>query len=962
MATITTLRPSSLSSGVGWSAVPSGTLYGVTSDDSDSTYALWSGAGSVMILGTPAGSPPAGEQRHQVRLRARGEDGDAWWAVRLASGAITGAAAASFPTSPATVSGSWGFGAPRLGSTVLYAYVTGQSTGLKIEELYLDVDTREAPTFTAQTVDGSGAVTTTISDTSQPTIRATALDLDGLNPRQYHYWVTLDGGTVWDSGVLPGTPADQQTSPLVNGDYVANLQIFTTIGQNGLYASDVQTVEFTVATGDVDEPDEPTVTAVEGAPFFNVNVCTPFVDTFDGSVGWVEVQRVGCPGEGYLSVPGVDGAYASTPDDVPGPDDLQITVRAQRFDGWRPAADQVLVSKYVTDADHRSFFLGIDASGDGDPARAGRPFVTWSEDGDSNGINQIFVPGAARMPIEADGSVTLRVLLVMDNGAGGYEVTFSTLAADGTWVPLGPTVVGGSTSSIFWSDEPIEVGSAEGGTDQVWDGRIYSVEVRDGALGTIIVDPDFSGYMSGTRSFTDEAGNVWTVNGTATIVSEQVISTIAMVGPMMTDQCQDYVDYWAPRSGLGVSCGHVAGQCCSSYRIRTLVHTDGSLQVSDWTTNPDLFCLDWSENYQLLRTTGPDGPLWAQVPGTVVWDRDRPFTSAIGVNGGRFTTSAPPGGRNVHLSTAVESEADLQNLLAVLARPLVLISPSDADEVWAAPVAASVKVIKIGRIRQVTADFLATGIQPPPQSADLVNDFAYPGVQNSVLEDDYGPTNTWIAVINGDTGTEWPTDGVPFEVLAAGELMNVIGASARGSVAEADGTFEESYGFGYYSSNVTVTTSTVRAFKGVQSALMTITGTPATAFFRTDHTTVPVPSAAGRTYRVSFWAWRATTGNVTAVASAINAGGSSIGTATNTVSVPAATWTEVAVTYTTPALTVSLEYGPQLSSPANGTEVWIDNLDAVRTDVDTGRQLLLVQRSQNGVVQDQTAGTRVLGV
>jgi len=134
---------------------------------------------------------------------------------------------------------------------------------------------------------------------------------------------------------------------------------------------------------------------------------------------------------------------------------------------------------------------------------------------------------------------------------------------------------------------------------------------------------------------------------------------------------------------------------------------------------PDEFCLTWSDDEHLIRTEGPDGPIWAAVGGMFTWDRDRPFTSATGVMGSRFVTSSAPGGRNLHLTTAVESEAALAVLMAVLNRPLVLVSPSDADEVWAAPVASSVKVVKIGRTRQVTADFIATGPQPSPQLADV---------------------------------------------------------------------------------------------------------------------------------------------------------------------------------------------------------------------------------------------------
>jgi hypothetical protein len=134
---------------------------------------------------------------------------------------------------------------------------------------------------------------------------------------------------------------------------------------------------------------------------------------------------------------------------------------------------------------------------------------------------------------------------------------------------------------------------------------------------------------------------------------------------------------------------------------------------------PDLFCLTWDDDHHLIRTQGPDGPLFVAVGGEFTWDVERPFTSATGVMGTRFVTSAPPGGRNLKLSTAVSDETELAALQAVLSRPLVLVSPSDADEVWAAPVAASVRVVKIGRIRQVSVEFIATGPQPEPQLADV---------------------------------------------------------------------------------------------------------------------------------------------------------------------------------------------------------------------------------------------------
>ncbi len=496
MGTITTLRPSATSSGLGWTP-STGTLHGVTSDNSDATYATWGGSGSPMVLATPADSPPAGERRHQVRLRARGEDGNAWWAVRLSSGPLVAGASAMFGSSLETVTGSWGFGAPADGSTVLYTYVTGQSTGVKVNELYLDVDSRLAPTFTPQVLDGSGTSTTTVSDTSQPIIRANAVDLDDLTARQYRFWVTLSGVTVWDTGIVSGSPVNRQTSALDNGSYVAHLQVWSTLGQNTAYASDEETLSFTVSVGTVPEPASPDVTIVADTPFFSVEVCAPDVTSLDGDVGYLEIQRAGCP--------------------------------------------------------------------------------------------------------------------------------------------------------------------------------------------------------------------------------EDTFTTIAIVGPLASSACDTFVDYSAPRSGVGLSCDHVPDPCCSYYRARTVGRVDGDLRISDWsdTPAPDEFCLTWDDDEHLIRTTGPDGPLWAVIKGRFEWDVDRPFTSTIGVKGSRFVTSAPPGGRNLSMTAAVESEAELAELQAILNRPLVLISPSDAEEVWAAPVAASVRVVKIGRIRQVTAKFIGTGPEPSPQLADV---------------------------------------------------------------------------------------------------------------------------------------------------------------------------------------------------------------------------------------------------
>jgi hypothetical protein len=1138
MGTITELRPSTTSSGVGWTP-SAGTLHGVTSDNSDATYATWGGDGSPMILGTPVDSPPAGERRHQVRLRARGEDGDAWWAVRLASGGLVAGASAQFSTSPETVIGSWGFGAPADGPTILYTYVTGQSIGVKITELYLDMDSREAPTFTPEILDGSGASTTTISDTAQPTIRADAIDTDDLNARQYRYWVTLNGAIVWDTGVVSGTAPNRQTSALDNGSYVAHLQIWTTLGSDTAYASDEETLAFTVLVGQVDKPGNPTVEPLDGTPFYTVEACAPYVGDLDDAVGWVEVQRVDCPVGGYLVLPSTAGAYASSPDPAPVSGDLEVIVTAQRSDDWRPAANQTLVAHYDTGSDERSWRLYLDADGDGDPALVGRPVLGWSADG----VTEQTHSATDRAPVDPYGVVRLRVVLDLDDGLGGNTATFYTRETDESdWVQLGEVLTGGAPTSLHPSTAPYTVGASllAGVSTELFDGRVYSAQVIDGP--TTILSPDFTSHLDGTRDFTDAQANLWTVNGSASIYSPTSTVTVAMLGPLASDECAEWVDFTLPRSGVGITCDHQPVSCCSYYRARTVGREDGDLRISEWSdaydpgipagiivmwpdtdasipsgwsrtteldglytkgipdavtqpgttggaathvhttpghthdtthshttaattaavtgtissadgsvgntaslsththtrpatnsstvvsgstspgtssvandparlevifaesdgtplgvpdgalaltsdialsgwtdyangasrffkgaaaagdggataasaadthshsvdahthtgtshghtssntgataanrslfagpnavswaishshpisvasatsqalasagggtsgnsgaldppyrnlrvkentsggidlpvgliciwrgsigsvpdnwqlcdgtngtpdmfgryprgatasiggtggsldphdhtspthshtttghshtsttgastgstnvsatatvsvataththalTNtdsttptvastssgtlasttteppheevafiqmmaepsppedPDVFCLEWDDDEHLIRTLGPSGPLWAPVLGKFEWAVDRPFTAATGINGSRFVTSAAPGGRNLTMTAAVESEADLAQLRAVLARPLVLISPSDANEVWASPVAETVRIIKIGRIRQVTASFIGTGPQPPPQLADV---------------------------------------------------------------------------------------------------------------------------------------------------------------------------------------------------------------------------------------------------
>jgi len=919
MGTITTLRPSTTSSGAGWTP-SAGTLHGVTSDNSDLTYATWAGTGSPLILGTPVDSPPVGERRHQVRLRARGEDGDAWWSVRLNSGALTAAASAQFTTSPTTVTGSWGFGAPADGPTILSTYVDGQSAGLRIEELYLDVDSREAPTLTAQVLDGSGTPSVAISDTAQPTVRADDIDLDGLNARQYRYWVTQGATIVWDTGIVSGASADQMTSPLENGSYTAHVQIWSTLGASTANPSDEETLAFTVSVGLVPAPDNPTVDQVDGTPFYLLTACAPYVGGMDGEVGYIEIQRVDCPedptytvvttlgpletgecaewtdyslprsGVGLTcehqpeqccsyyrarTIGRVDGGlrvsnwsdfydpaipagvivmWPGTNASVPSGWDRVTALDGQYPKGIATAATEPgttggsathlhVTGGHVHDTTHGHTTPTPTAAATGTanaPNTAGALKVLSSHTHTRPSANSVSVSSGSGAPSSssvANDPARLEVIwtesdgtpLGVPNGAlaftgdislsgwtdyasaanrffkgaaaagNGGTTAASTVDAHTHTIDahthtgtahthlsgntgtasstLAPATGTGSVTSAATHDHPITVASAStqalastsGGSSGAAGADLRppfrNVRVKEntsggdslpvgliaawrGALGAI---PDNWALCDGTGGTLDLIG-LYPQGATSSIGGTGgSASTHSHTGGSHTHSTTGH----SHTSTTGVStAGSTTASTTATVVISTAAHTHVLTDTNSTTPtvtaitsgtlgaltsqppfeevafiqlveepvappDPEVFCLTWDENEHLIRSTGPAGPVWSPVLGKFEWTVDRPFTAATGVNGARFVTSAPPGGRNLSMVAAVESEAELAQLRAVLARPLVLISPSDANEVWAAPVTESVRIIKIGRIRQVTATFIGTGPQPPPQLADV---------------------------------------------------------------------------------------------------------------------------------------------------------------------------------------------------------------------------------------------------
>jgi len=219
------------------------------------------------------------------------------------------------------------------------------------------------------------------------------------------------------------------------------------------------------------------------------------------------------------------------------------------------------------------------------------------------------------------------------------------------------------------------------------------------------------------------------------------------------------------------------------------------------------------------------------------------------------------------------------------------------------------------------------------------------------LDDD----DTLVSLVMETRDGFWSSTSVPYDLRIAGQINRVIGMSLPDSVALADGTFENGLG-GWIGSGGTISLETGIVHTGSKSAKLVVSGSPSQALIREHGTTLP--SAPGRTYTASMWVYCSVARTVTAVIDFYN-GVTYLSSAFNAVAVSANTWTLISVTSgAAPASTTRIEYGPTMgSSPANGTILYTDDIDIVRTDALNWRQLGTLQRGVDGFTKSLPAGS-----
>lgn len=204
-------------------------------------------------------------------------------------------------------------------------------------------------------------------------------------------------------------------------------------------------------------------------------------------------QRFGAQPDLRLSLPGVAGNYASTPDAAANKITGDMTVIALvAMTDWTPAADMRVLCKRNATTSYDFFVTTL-----------GRPSFY---DG-STTFN------ASASPTIADGApLYLKWDVDVDNGAGGKTITFSTSPDGLTWAALGTPVSSGTAGALTDTTNILTVGAFSNGTTSPFGGKISSVKVLNGIGGALAVDFNPNLAALGATSFGGRTGETWTIN------------------------------------------------------------------------------------------------------------------------------------------------------------------------------------------------------------------------------------------------------------------------------------------------------------------------------------------------------------------------------------------------------------------------------------------------------------------
>lgn len=212
----------------------------------------------------------------------------------------------------------------------------------------------------------------------------------------------------------------------------------------------------------------------------------------------------------YLNLDGASGCYASTPDSSSfdfGSGTIELVVKLSMTD-YTPSSSQWVIAQDTTGAANSAFRLTVNSSGE----------LVFEV---SNGSSYLSLASTVATGL-TDGSIAYIKASYQFNDGGGNRVGKFYTSYDGvTYTQLGSTVTTAGTVTKNNSSTSVTIGAHSGGNGNL-SGKVYYAEVRNGIDGTVVAKFDPSTSASdGDSSFTASTGEVWTINGTASIVESQ---------------------------------------------------------------------------------------------------------------------------------------------------------------------------------------------------------------------------------------------------------------------------------------------------------------------------------------------------------------------------------------------------------------------------------------------------------